>query len=258
MNLAPPRGSYFVYINNKFKEVVMSYKVFLLAIAASMFLLGCDESSTAASDDTVPVGSGSVPQSSASIQDDNTQEPSAGGVVSCSFVMRDVFKSTSCIEAPVAYADSVKMICVVDEVAVASATLGNGCPSGAVQVCSDVNPDNPSEKMTAYFYHSIFASMSCDELMSDEDDFDDDSGDTDDSGSLDDYDLTEVTPVACTYDNICIQTSVETTDPSACTAIEGAVLSRHCASGGTYCDVGKYNTEVYIYSGAEVSCADLQ
>lgn len=106
-------------------------------------------------------------------EQDSNQETYDGstGLVSCYYQMGDVFRTRSCIEANIVFADSVKMICTTEaegaDGMIVSATLGNGCPSGAVKECTD-RDENGTDSAKVYYYGALFSTFSCEELLADE------------------------------------------------------------------------------------------
>ena len=93
------------------------------------------------------------------------------GLVSCYYQMGDVFRTRSCIEANIVFADSVRMMCTTEaegaDGMIVSATLGNGCPSGAVKECTDMD-ENGTNSAKIYYYGALFSTFSCEELLADE------------------------------------------------------------------------------------------
>lgn len=186
------------------------------------------------------------------------------GLVSCYFQMGDVFRTRACIEANVAFADSVKMMCTTDvddpEVEIVSATLGNGCPSGAVRICSEKDK-NGTDSAKTYYYGAMFASFSCEELLADEDEeyseirdvSKDDPVITKDPVTVPE-DVQSAETYACYQEEICVVYPSNQYDPSeACPSDEGTIV-KECPAGGEQCGVVIEGMTVTVYPNSYIDC----
>lgn len=256
---------------------MLKSKLFMsIAALAVLALFGCDSSSStdATSENNPAVTSDTqtqkeikdsvrvVKSSDAVVDNPSTDNPvmqntTSSNLVSCEMQTADIFGNRFCIEADVAYADSVKMLCSTDnedyEGALASAVLGSGCPTGAVKVCAMKSKDGNDSAQT-YYYSSMFKSMSCEELVEDEVVVDvTPSGQ--DSESKDSYDPNGKT-IACSFGPICTQALADMFDASEC---DGELLNA-CPAGGEKCDLSSLGGDIegaamYAYEG--ITCEML-
>lgn len=184
------------------------------------------------------------------------------GLISCYYQMADVFRTRSCIEANAAFEEHVKKMCTTEaegaEGMVVSATLGNGCPSGATRVCSDKDK-NGTDSAKVYYYGSIFATYSCAELMEDEDDYNEVKDVTPSDKNSGDKKETDPVVVssggsfACYDAELCGVFPSDRYQPSDCDD-DDAVIAAECPAGGTRCDDVIDGIQYYVYPGSYIDC----
>ena len=239
-------------------------KIFVsVAAFAVLALFGCDSSSSAdanttSGDQTQKETKDSVyvsKQLDAVVDNPSTDNPvsqntTSSNLISCEMQTADLFGNRFCIEADIAFADSVRKMCSADdeeyEGAVRSAVLGNGCPSGAVKICA-ARSKTSSDSALTYYYGSIFRSMSCEELV--EDDGDEVVDVTPGGQTPSNYDPNGKT-LACSFGPICTQAAAGEFDASEC---DGELMNA-CPAGGEKCDlsymgIAAVGAAMYVYDG---------
>lgn len=100
---------------------------------------------------------------------DSESSSSPSNLTSC--YIESAFFGSTCYEVSNVYADSVKANCLADGVFITKASIGSGCPSGAVKSCEEVEDGVPG---TAYYYGDLYKRVSCEELVDDDDDEEED------------------------------------------------------------------------------------
>lgn len=188
------------------------------------------------------------------------------GLISCYYQMADVFRTRSCIEANAAFEEHVKKMCTTEaegaEGMVVSATLGNGCPSGATRVCSDKDK-NGTDSAKVYYYGSIFATYSCAELMEDEDDYNEvkdvtnSDKENSDSKQTVPVDVQDGETFACYGEDVCGVFPLDKYNRSECEN-DGGSIAAECPAGGTRCDGVIDGVQYYVYPGAFFDCEDIR
>lgn len=178
------------------------------------------------------------------------------GLISCYYQMGDAFRTRSCIEANMAFADSVRMICTTEaegaEGMVVSASLGNGCPSGATKVCSDTDK-NGTDSAKVYYYGALFANFSCAELMEDEDENELKDVTPSDKKETDPVVVSSGDSFACYDAELCGVFPSDRYQPSDCDD-DDAVIAAECPAGGTRCDDVIDGIQYYVYPGSYIDC----
>lgn len=241
-------------------------KLFMsIAALAVLALFGCDSSSSAdanttSGDQTQKETKDSVyvsKQSDAVVDNPSTGNPvsqntTSSNLISCEMQTADVFASHFCIESDIAFADSVKMLCSTEnedyEGLLATAVLGNGCPTGAVKVCAMKSKDGNDSALT-YYYSSMFKSMSCEDLVEDDVVVDVTPGNQTPTESKEPYNPNGKT-IACSFGPICTEAPTSLVDASDC---DGELLNA-CPAGGEKCDLSSLGAvangaAMYVYDG---------
>ncbi len=188
------------------------------------------------------------------------------GLISCYYQMADVFRTRSCIEANAAFEEHVKKMCTTEaegaEGMVVSATLGNGCPSGATKVCSDKDK-NGTDSAKVYYYGSIFATYSCAELMEEDDDYNEvkdvtnSDKENSDSKQTVPVDVQDGETFACYGEDVCGVFPLDNYNRSECEN-DGGSIAAECPTGGTRCDGVIDGVQYYVYPGAFFDCEDIR
>ena len=176
----------------------------------------------------------------------NSSNASSNKLASCYMVMESgIITTHTCIEADISLADSVQMMCEAYTQVVAKAELGNGCPAGAVKTCTD---KDENEEAKIYFYDALFANMTCEELLEDdEDDID-----------IDPYNQSSYsseTTIACTNTGICGEGPKTLMQ---CDESIGDIITEKCPAGGEFCDIGIDRMKIYIYPESNTTCESIK
>lgn len=257
---------------------MISKKVIMPIVAFAMVVFfGCESSTTSA---TNVVAQNNVPSQDSTVIKDSTaknnavpgrdtssvffgdtatnqgpvnQGSSVAGVVSCD--VTTIGNGHTCIEAEAVFADSVKAMCNTEEAFVTAASYREeGCPAGASKTCFE---KDEGDSATVYFYGTIFANMSCEELLGDDDD--------DDVEIMNPSTGEPMKPVVLTGDKFgCSYYGVFCAEGDASYAencvSEGGTVVNACPAGGEKCDLGQLAEEgvsVYVYPDAGLSCETL-
>ena len=143
--------------------------VTMIAAAAMFTACGGDDDSSPTSG-----GNGADEKKSSSISDDPSSSTSGGSgkVASCDVKVsvNGVQMNHTCMEATSSEAAKKECDAISREVTEEGMTmkyeakLGSGCASGAKKTCTG---KRNGIEVSAYFYDAMYASMSCDKLMSD-------------------------------------------------------------------------------------------
>ena len=188
------------------------------------------------------------------------------GLISCYYQMADVFRTRSCIQADVDYEKYLKKMCTTEaegaDGMVVSATLGNGFPSGATNVCVD-KEKNTAVSAKIYYYGAVFNTMSCAELLEDGDD-DTEVKDVTNSDK-ENSDPKQTVPVdvqdgetfACYGEDVCGVFPLDKYNRSECEN-DGGSIAAECPAGGTRCDGVIDGVQYYVYPGAFFDCEDIR
>ena len=248
---------------------MVSKKVlFPIAALAMAVFFGCESSTTSANN--VVSQNNAAGQDSTVIKDgtfnnvvpggDSTtnqgpvnQGSSVAGVVSCD--VTTIGNGHTCIEAEAVFADSVKAMCNTEEAFVTAASYREeGCPAGASKTCFE---KDGNDSATVYYYGTVFANMSCEELNGDDDE---------DVDIINPSTADPMKPIVLTGDKFgCSYYGALCAEGDAAYAencvAEGGTVVNACPAGGEKCNLGQLaeeNVSVYVYPGAGFSCEMLE